>query len=562
MTVAQTTGAVSHDVGGWHAIHWQQAHLHVRRLQVRIVKAVQAGRWNQVKSLQHLLIHSFYAKAIAVKRVTENQGKNTPGVDGEIWDTPAKKMEGIQRLQQHGYRPQPLKRIYIPKRNGKKRPLGIPTMLDRAMQALWLLALEPIAETTADPTSFGFRPMRSCADAIGHCFNALAKGNSAEWILEGDIKSCFDRISHQWLLEHIPMDKNILRKWLKSGYMEGQILYDTEDGTPQGGIISPVLANMALDGLDKVLRERFPKPKSGYNAKVNLIRYADDFIITGASHEVLEDEVKPVVEAFLRERGLELSQEKTRITHINDGFDFLSQNLRKYNGKLIIKPSRRSVQDLLDNVRDIIKRNKQLPAARLLLLINPVIRGWALYHRHICSTVTFDRADQSIFEALWRWAKRRHPNKGRKWVKNKYFPPMGSRSWMFQGEENGQLRWLYHCTDVKIERHVPIRTQANPFDLTWETYFEKRLSVDMENTLYGRQQLIRIWKSQQGDCPVCKQKITAESGWHLHHITPRILGGLDKDENLVLLHPNCHRQVHSLGLSVEKPRLPRGVKKA
>lgn len=562
MTVAQTTGAVSHNVGGWHAIDWQKAHTHVRRLQVRIVKATQEGRWNKVKSLQRLLTRSFYAKAIAVKRVTENQGKNTPGVDGEIWDTPEKKMEGIQRMQHHGYQPQPLKRIYIPKRNGKRRPLGIPTMIDRAMQALWLLALEPVAETTADPTSFGFRPMRSCADAVGYCFNVLSKRNSAQWILEGDIKSCFDQISHEWLLEHIPMDKTILRKWLKSGYMEGQMLYDTEGGTPQGGIISPVLANMALDGLDTVLRKHFPKPKSGYNAKVNLVRYADDFIITGASREVLENEVKPIVETFLRERGLELSKEKTHITHISDGFDFLSQNLRKYNGKLIIKPSKRSVQDLLENVRGILKRNKQMPVGRLLLLINPVIRGWALYHRHVCSTHTFGRADQSIFEALWQWAKRRHPNKSKTWIKDKYFPPKGNRSWAFQGEDEGRLRWLYYCTDVKIERHVPIRMGANPFDPEWETYFEKRLSRRMENKLYGRRQLIRIWKSQTGECPICEQKITAETGWHLHHIIPRVLGGPDKDHNLVLLHPNCHMQVHNRGLSVEKPRPKEGVKKA
>jgi RNA-directed DNA polymerase len=563
MTVEKTTaGAVSHVVGGWHAINWQKAHAHVRRLQVRIVKATQEGRWNKVKSLQRLLTRSFSAKAIAVKRVTENQGKKTPGVDGEIWDTPQDKMEAIGRLKQHGYQPQPLKRIYIPKRNGKKRPLGIPTMIDRAMQALWLLALEPIAETTADPTSFGFRPMRSCADAIGKCFSVLSKRNSAKWVLEGDIKSCFDRIDHNWLIENIPMDKTILRKWLKSGYLEGQILHDTEDGTPQGGIISPVLANMALDGLHSVLLEHFPKPKTGYNAKVNYIRYADDFIITGASDEVLENDVKPIVEAFLRERGLELSQEKTQITHINDGFDFLSQNIRKYNDKLIIKPSKHSVQDLLDKVRGIIKKNKQMPVGKLLLLINPVIRGWALYHRHICSSKTFSRIDQSIFEALWHWAKRRHPNKSKTWIKDKYFPPMGSRSWMFQGEYEGRLRWLYHCSDVKIERHVMIRGEANPFDPEWETYFEKRLSRHMENKLYGRRQLIRIWKSQQGECLVCQQKITAETGWHLHHIKPRVLGGLDKDDNLVLLHPNCHRQVHNLDLKVEKPRPTKGVKKA
>ncbi|MEO1643852.1 MAG: reverse transcriptase domain-containing protein, partial [Chloroflexota bacterium] len=309
MTVEKATGAVSHtnDVA-WHAIDWQAAHQHVRRLQVRIVKATQEGRWNKVKSLQHLLTRSYYAKALAVRRVTENSGKNTPGVDGEIWDTPQKKAEGITKLQHRGYQPQPLRRVYIEKANGKQRPLGIPTMTDRAMQALWLLALDPIAEVQGDRNSYGFRKGRSCADAIQQCFIIMAWKHGAQWVLEGDIKSCFDKIDHQWLLEHIPMDKKILRKWLKAGFMQDQRLYATDEGTPQGGIISPVLANMALDGLEKLLNDRYPKETTrGKAAKVNFIRYADDFVITGSSKELLENEVKPMVEAFLKERGLELS---------------------------------------------------------------------------------------------------------------------------------------------------------------------------------------------------------------------------------------------------------------
>src|SRR6266566_2337617 len=232
-------GASFHGVTDWHAIDWRAVNTNVRRLQARIVKATKEKRWGKVKALQRLLTHSFSGKALAVRRVTENQGKNTPGVDKITWNTPQKKINAVYSLRQRGYHPQPLRRIYIPKKNGKKRPLGIPVMKCRAMQALYLLALEPVAETTADPNSYGFRPQRSTADAIEQCFTALGKARSPQWILEGDIKGCFDAISHAWLLAHIPMDKTMLKKWLKAGYMEKHVLYPTEEGTPQGGIITP-----------------------------------------------------------------------------------------------------------------------------------------------------------------------------------------------------------------------------------------------------------------------------------------------------------------------------------
>src|SRR6266705_2357075 len=278
MTAEQNTaGASFHGVTDWHDIDWKSVSHTVRRLQARIVQATKEKRWGKVKALQRLLTHSFSGKALAVRRVTENQGKNTPGVDKMTWNTPQKKLNAIYSLRQRDYRPQPLRRIYIPKKNGKKRPLGIPVMKCRAMQALYLLALDPVAETMADPNSYGFRPQRSTADAIEQCFCALGKQRSPQWILEGDIKGCFDAISHTWLLAHIPMDKTMLKKWLKAGYMEKHVLYPTEEGTPQGGIISPVLANLTLDGLERRLRERFPKTTiKGIAAKVNVVRYADD----------------------------------------------------------------------------------------------------------------------------------------------------------------------------------------------------------------------------------------------------------------------------------------------
>jgi RNA-directed DNA polymerase len=559
MTAATPAGASFHGVTDWHAIDWQKVNQNVRRLQARIVKATKEKRWGKVKALQRLLTHSFSGKALAVRRVTENQGKNTPGVDQVIWNTPHKKINAIYSLRQRDYHPQPLRRIHIPKKNGKKRPLGIPVMKCRAMQALYLLALDPVAETTADPNSYGFRPGRSTADAIEQCFKVLGKQASPQWILEGDIKGCFDAISHEWLLTHIPMGKTMLKKWLKAGYMEQHILYPTEAGTPQGGIISPVLANLTLDGLERVIHEAIPPTtRKSREVKVHLIRYADDFLITGSSKEFLEQEMKPLVEAFLRERGLQLSSEKTIITHIKDGFDFLGQNVRKYKTgkrhKLLIKPSKKNVTAFLEKVRGIVKANKPLPAAKLIAKLNPITRGWANYHRHVVSKKVFSFVDEMIYQTLKRWMNRRHPRKSEAWKAKKYFKTCGGDNWVFFGKEGEQTWHLTRADTMPITRHVKIRGEANPYDPTWESYFEKRLDVRMEATLKGKRWLLTLWKEQRGLCPVCNQKITKITGWHSHHILWRSKGGSDRAENRVLLHPACHQQVHSQGISVTKPR--------
>ena len=247
---------------GWHQIDWEKAHQHVKRLQTRIVKATKAGKHRKVQSLQWVLTHSFYAKALAVKRVTENAGKKTAGIDQQLWNTPKAKYDAISQLSQWNYQPSPLRRVVIPKSNGKTRNLGIPTMIDRAMQALHLQALAPIAETTADPNSYGFREARSCHDAIEQCFNTLSNKNYATWVLEADIKSCFDRMSHQWIRQHIPMNKKVLSKWLKMGVMVDKTFSETTEGVPQGGIISPTIANMVLDGLEATILNKLKYPCS------------------------------------------------------------------------------------------------------------------------------------------------------------------------------------------------------------------------------------------------------------------------------------------------------------
>ncbi len=318
---------------------WKRANCNVRRLQRRIVEAQQQGKKRKVRALQFILTRSYSARCLAVRRVVENPGRRTPGVDGQILDTPEKKARAVENLSAEEYQPQPLKRVHIAKKNGKgRRPLGIPTMEDRARQALHLLALDPVAETTADPNSYGFRKERSVADAIEQCFTLLARTNSPQWILEGDIQSCFDEISHEWLLSHIPMDRAILKKWLEAGVIERESFSLTTTGTPQGGIISPVLMNLTLDGLESLLAKHFP-PRRGNLVK--LVRFADDFVITGRTKELLEEEVKPLTVEFLRPRGLKLSESKTRITHIKEGFDFLGKRFQKHDCKLLSKPSRR-----------------------------------------------------------------------------------------------------------------------------------------------------------------------------------------------------------------------------
>ena len=480
MARPKAPGAAPHGRVGWSQIDWNRAEKNVGRLQARIVKAAGEGRWGKVRCLQHLLTHSYSGKLLAVKRVTTNRGKRTPGVDGEIWTTPAQKSTAVQRLRSRGYQPLPLRRVHISK-SGKKttRPLGIPAMFDRSMQALHLLALEPIAEVTGDRNSYGFRKGRSTHDAIGRCFQLLAKGVSPKWILDCDVKSCFDEISHEWLVRHIPMESRILQKWLVAGFMDKSVFHPTVAGTPQGGIASPVLANMALDGLQRALEERFPRKKGGTPHQVHLVRYADDFLVTGDSQEILESEVRPIVEAFLAERGLRLSAEKTVVRHVDAGFDFLGTTVRKYRGKMLIKPSKNGVLSFLESVRKLIKEHPTIATVALIKVLNPRIRGWANYHRRVVSGAVFAYVDHEIWKALWRWTKRRHPNKGRRWVKEKYFPARGGRHWVLTGTEKGadgkkREVHIFSAGSLHIQRHVLVRGAANPFDPKWRAYFDGR----------------------------------------------------------------------------------------
>ncbi|MCH4561513.1 group II intron reverse transcriptase/maturase [Halomonas sp. EGI 63088] len=416
-----TRDVVSPLWNGWHHIEWRQAHQRVRRLQVRIAKATKECNWRKVRQLQRLITRSTSAKAIAVKRVTSNRGHKTPGVDGETWSTPETKWQAVLSLRVRGYKAKPLRRVHIPKANGGKRPLGIPTMRDRAMQALHLLALEPVSESTGDLNSYGFRPNRSTKDAMAQCCNALSRPSSPQWVLEGDIRGCFDNINHEWLIKHVPIDRNMLRQWLKAGVVDTGQLFPTTAGTPQGGIISPVLANLALDGVEELLRERFARRR-----KVNFIRYADDWIVTGDSKETVES-AKRLIRAFLIKRGLELSETKTRITHISEGFDFLGWTFRKFGGDWRMVPSKGSKKRLYAKVREVVRKHRTSKQISLIAELNPILRGWAQYHKNVSATRTFNQMDHMVWQALWRWAQRRHPTKGKRWIKARYWSRKGSR---------------------------------------------------------------------------------------------------------------------------------------
>lgn len=567
--VATLAGAAPHTAVDWHSIHWNKVQRTVRRLQARIVKAVREGKGHKVKALVYLLTHSFGGRALAILRVVSNRGAKTPGVDGVLWNTPEAKSNAFSALRRHGYQPQPLRRVYIPKSNGKRRPLGIPTLADRAMQAIYLLGLDPIAETVADGHSYGFRLERNCADALEQVHLLLGNPHGPRWILEGDIKACFDRINHDWLLTHIPLDRDLLRRWLQAGFLEKQALFATTEGTPQGGIISPVLANRALDGLQRLLADHFPNNRQR-KCKVHLVRYADDFLITGTSKVLLAYEVKPLVAQFLKERGLELSHEKTSITPIDAGFDFLGQTIRRYGcGKVLLKPSRRSLKTFWSKIQQTFDRSGSQTAGELIQRLNQQIKGWTMYHRHASSKRTFTQIDRRIFRLAWHWCLRRHDHKSRTWVKQTYFQRRDNRHWVFTGtlflKGRGYSIQLMEAAKVSIGDWVKIRSAANPYDPRWELYLEARQRWKLMQTLAGREQIVYLWRAQSGRCRVCHQALLEEEAWwwHIHHRRWRSHGGADTLDNLELLHAHCHRQLHARArLTVTDRVSPEALSKA
>lgn len=471
----------------WNSIDWQAAQKRINKLQSRITKATARGNGNLVKKLQYLLTSSFSAKLLAVKQVTSNKGKRTAGIDNQLWKSPTDKYKAAQSLETKRYKAKPLRRIYIEKKGkNKKRPLGIPTMYDRTIQALYAMALDPVAEATADKTSFGFRKKRGPMDAAQHIFIYSFPYKGPQWILEGDIKGCFDNINHQWLMENIPIDKKILKQLLKAGFSYKRQLFPTDKGTPQGGILSPIMANMTLDGIEKKIKEKYWKKKDGTiggtkqnKHRVNYTRYADDFIVSADSKETL-NQVKEIITQHLTERGLTLSEEKTLITNIEDGFDFLGWHFRKYKGRMLIKPAKGSVKKIMNTIKETIYRHRGKSQRELMKALNPIITGWANYHHNHCAKQTYGKLDTYLFHKLWRWARRRHPNKNRKWTKKRYWHSTLFRNWIFS---DGDLI-LEKFADTKIIRHRIIKFEANPYLPCYNRYYEYRQRQRMQRRKY------------------------------------------------------------------------------
>ena len=457
----------------WNAIDWPRVENSVNNLQGRIARAAKEENWSDVSRLTRLLTRSYYARLLAVRQVTTNKGKATPGIDNTVWMTPAEKMQGALNLTIRGYRAEPLVRTFIPKKNGKLRPLSIPTIRDRSMQALFNMALAPIEYVTGDRSSFGFRKGRSQHDACNQIRICLSRRCSAPWVLEADIRACFDMISHDWLLQNIPMKKSILKQFLKAGFMEGSQLLPTDSGTPQGGVLSPTLANMVLNGLERVLGMTFYSTKSGTitkaknRHKVNLIRYADDMIITADTKETAEN-IKQMLIEFLEKRGLELSEEKTLITHISDGFSFLGWTFRKFGDKFKAQPSKGSVQSIVDKVHKIFRKGRSWTQDGIIREINPILRGWSNYHSIVSVSRTFSKIDNTIFNMCYAWAKRRHPKESRTKVVRKYWYQIGPRKWVFSTESQE----LFSLSKVKCRTYCMVQLDKNPYiDID---YFEKR----------------------------------------------------------------------------------------
>ncbi len=528
----------------WSQINWRQVNQLLRNLQRRIFRARKLGQFKQLRRLQKLLLKSYANLLSSVRQITQiNQGKNTPGVDKEVIKTP----EGRVKLVNNWVMPKakPTRRVFIPKSNGKKRPLGIPTMRDRVAQNIVKNYLEPEWEAVFEANSYGFRNGRSCHDAIGQVFNRF-RDNSAgrnKWILDADLKGCFDNLAHKPILNSIKSTpgEGLIKEWMKAGYVYEGINHPTNTGTPQGGICSPLLSNIGLHGLETMVKS--------CHKKLGIVRYADDFILTCKTKEEL-NEVIPRVKQWLAERGLELSTEKTKIVHIDEGFNFLGFKAKCYKGKLLIKPQKEKVLAFCKKVGKIIKSMGTAKQETLIRKLNPILRGFANYYQRVVSKETFQYISHRVWQYLWNWCKRRHLKRRLKWVKKKYFHVVNGVDWTFccmtEGRKGKQIpNYLYNIAKTPIVRHIKIAGTNSPFDADLDDYWKKR------NTKLGKIQWAKgskyeqVAKNQNYKCPNCGQFLINGEDVETHHIIPVKDGGSEDTENLIHLHTACHKQEHS-----------------
>lgn len=568
----------------WENLDWRKAEFWIFKLQKRIYQASQKDDYKLIHQLQKTITNSWYARLVAVRRVTqENKGKKTAGIDGVKSLSPNKRLELAQKLKIDG-KARPTKRIWIPKPGGKEnRPLGIPTIEDRAKQTLLLMALEPEWEARFEENSYGFRPGRSCHDALQAIKVSIVK--SPKYVLDADISKCFDGIDHEKLLRKIdtfPTFHKQIKAWLKSGvidfseWAERKGFNKTHRGTPQGGSISPLLANIALHGMEKALEEKFPSDKSGrirlsrqkYGKiikKPKLVRYADDFVILCEELQVVE-ECQKIIEEWLADVGLELKPSKTRLAHTlnkhgeqQPGFDFLGCTIRQFKVgkhhsgkdsknnllgyKTLIQPSKKSVKrhyDTLAQWIDKFKGDSQIP---LIVKLNSIIRGWCNYFAPFNTSKTFHGLSYLLWTRLWRWAKRRHPNKGKKWVRKRYWKTINNDNWVFASNREGKnpFQLLKHTQFPAGKKYAKVKGALSPYDGD-ELYWASRLG-DKYKTVDP--QKARLLKKQKGKCQHCGTTLKPNDQLEKHHLKPKSNGGNGSDYNLVLVHLHCHDKLHS-----------------
>jgi RNA-directed DNA polymerase len=538
----------------WDAINWRKAQRSVRNLRQRIFRATQAGDWRKVRSLQKLMLRSHANTVLSVRQVTQvNAGKYTPGIDKLVVKTPAARGKLVEQLSTcQPWRARPVRRVYIPKANGKSRPLGIPTVLDRCLQTRVKNALEPCWEALFEGSSYGFRPGRGCHDALAKVYQLAVPNRRKKWVVDADIKGAFDNIDHDFLLQVLGPcpGRELLKQWLKAGVMEDGIVQHTPRGTPQGGCISPLLLNIALHGMEDALGVR-TNCRGHIIGPRAVVRYADDFLVFCESREDAQQVADEILPRWLAQRGLALSREKTRVVHLRTGFDFLGCTIRQYpaprtrktGAKLLITPSREAAKAKRQEMADIWRRLKGSPLQAVLDRLNPIIRGWSNYYRTVVSSKAFGQLDNWMFGRQVRYVNHRHPRQSRAWKKEKYWGRLNKArgdQWVFGDKRTG--RYLLKFRWTKIVRHRLVRGRASPDDPALKDYWWSRQKVNARSLSESD---LNLAIAQDWHCPLCGMDLINGEELHRHHKEPKRAGGADGSSNRALVHLYCHQQIHS-----------------